>query len=342
MSNPSTWPEWLREAYVDRGRRLFARSELSRPAGPDLETLSEVEWANVNARPVVRSEAELAAFTRGVERLSTSNKAEDARRSQTIHDTLAWVHGERRTAPVTGQETLDERPMLLELAAEAAEIMQESRELSKRILRLVGQDEAEAQRVEYRIEHDETVESTLRWLLKNTPDPPYGVNMPPLMLRPPIQLPDPSTWPSWLQGKYQSRGKGLLWADGHRGPAVRRMDLSEQEWQQMNTHPVVRSSEEVDQLAYEIHERLAGESVDEYDRGIYASTAWVVGAQRAAPVTDHFIVGDRPMWLEIAAEIDAAEEVLDRGPGYRGDGGYQVGVETALMWLIGDGERRPL
>lgn len=142
---------------------------------------------------------------------------------------------------------------------------------------------------------------------------------------------------------YRGRGDHVLHRDGHRA-GLRRWRMTPDEWNEFNAHPIRRSRGEVADVIRTAKEDRAslGREHWPYADGILLAFAWAMDGEGTAPITGRPIVGDRPTWVEIAEEIDAAEDVLygkreDRRPQH-----YAVGVEATLMWLIADGDEPPV
>lgn len=139
------------------------------------------------------------------------------------------------------------------------------------------------------------------------------------------------------------RGRHVLQREGH--PAgLRRWRMSDAEWHEFNTHPITRDMAAIAAVMEEArHDRttLGREHWPHLD-AIVLAIAWAVDGEGSAPLTGQGIVGARPTWVEIAEEIDAAEDVLYGKREDRRGQGYAVGVEHALMWLIDDTDETPV
>lgn len=139
------------------------------------------------------------------------------------------------------------------------------------------------------------------------------------------------------------RGRHVLHREGHVA-GLRRFRMSEAEWTEFNAHPIRRSETEAGKVIDKAQRRRStlGREHWPYLDGILLAFAWAISGEGAAPVTAQPIVGARPTWLEIAEEIDAAEDIVYGKRTDRRPQGFAVGVEATLMWLIADGDEPPV
>lgn len=310
----STWPAWLQEANADQGRRLLKRARLHQIVPPP-----GVDWSQLNGTPLRRGRAELDCLITGARRETYAPRREG------ILDALEWVRGERAESPVMRLRPVGSRPMLLEIAAEAADAR-------TGVLRGDMSDEEINQ-----WEYGEAASLTYQWLMRTSAIPPLDT-VPPVQLHSPVRLPDPSRWPDTFTDEVSRRGR--LPSDGH---SVRSYSLhvSDEDWETLNLHPVVRDSAELAAVRAQVAADLQHPPDSRFTAGVAAAFEWAFGEQPVAPWTERATVGDRPTWTEIAGEIAATEENISLGPAQRRDEEYCVGVEHALMWLIGDTPNPP-
>lgn len=309
LPNPSTWPSWLQDVYADRGRRLLARAasldgsylgpfEQSLRV-PDIRDLNEEEWAQINACPLRRNEGELASL------LVAADQQEHAWRREVVVGVVAWMQGERRESPLTGRVPVGSRPMLLEVAAEAAE--------------------ADLSQPDYPASDDDlmrwdrhlTLTATIAWLIKASSDRPISP-MPPVELHEPIRLPNESAWSAWFASEVE------------RFTATRRR--RDEAWTVL-THPIVRTTSEIDAVT----ETLRRHSDDDALNVI----AWARGDRAEAPWTHRKPVGDRPTRVEIDAEIKAIADVADSVEATEKNRARAKSASGALAWLIGNLDDEP-
>lgn len=137
------------------------------------------------------------------------------------------------------------------------------------------------------------------------------------------------------------RGEWLLRRDGHRA-GTGRLRWDDQQWHQFNTHPITRSAEQINEQIVDAEQGATDGSVSGFSRGIAAALRWAIGEGGPGPVTGKPTMGPAPTWVEVAVEIDAAEDVIYREREDRRSTDWMVGVEHALMWAIGDTDQAPM
>lgn len=137
------------------------------------------------------------------------------------------------------------------------------------------------------------------------------------------------------------RAEQLLRRDGHPAGAGR-LRWDDQRWHQFNTHPITRSAEQINEQITAAEQGAPDGSISVFSRAIAAAMRWAIGEGGPGPITGEPIVGAAPTWVEIAVEIDAAEDVIYRERDDRRPRSWMVGVEHALMWTIGDTDQAPM
>jgi hypothetical protein len=302
--DPSTWPEWLREAYVDRGRRLLYRAGLARAADvPDVRRLNEQEWAVLNAHPIRRNDGELDALCRGALAQRKRGGLGDDMRADAVTDTVAWLRGDLPKGPATGRVPIGTRPMLIEVAAEAAEAdLSQPEDLD---------DLAEVTR----FERNHTVLTTIEWLIKATVKAP--ISIPPVKLHEPVWLPDESTWSPRFVDQVARFAQGRQPADA---------------WT-MLTHPIVRTTDEINHVVDNLRQHGAADALD--------VIAWARGDRTEAPWTGRSPTGDRPTRVEIDAEIQEIAAVADSAEASTANRERAWSAGGALAWLVGNLDEEP-
>jgi hypothetical protein len=145
-------------------------------------------------------------------------------------------------------------------------------------------------------------------------------------------LPDRSMWPQWLQEAYADRSERMLRSVGI-APGLAAA-FSDDEWRQRNAHPIRRGEDELDALRV----GAGRQTYPAYRDAATDALAWVQGERRAAPISGYEPVGPRPMLLEIAHEIRAADKAGEfRGVHTEAEADrceYALKVRDTLRWIL--------